>query len=38
MKHAVEGLAVEDNVVNWALSRARVEDKPVSFDELMGRT
>ena len=32
-----EGLAVEDNVVKWVLSQARVEDTPVSFDELMGR-
>ena len=33
-----EGLVVEDNVVNWVLSQAKVEDKAVSFDELMGRT
>lgn len=31
-----EGLAVEDNVVNWALGRAQVTDKPVAFEELMG--
>jgi len=32
----MESLALENNVVNWVLSRARVSDKPVSFDELMG--
>ena len=31
-----EGLAVESNVVNWVLEHARVEDKAISFDELMG--
>ncbi len=31
-----EGLAVESNVVSWVLSHAKVEDKAVSFDELMG--
>jgi len=31
-----EGLAVEENVVQWALGHARVADKAVSFDELMG--
>lgn len=31
-----ESLATEDNVVEWVLSRAKVEEKPVSFDELMG--
>jgi trigger factor len=32
-----EGLAVESNVVNWVLGRAKVEEKSISFDELMGR-
>ena len=32
-----EGLALEDNVVEWALSCAKVVDKPVAFDDLMGR-
>lgn len=32
----VEGLAVEDNVVAWALSNAKVVDQAISFDELMG--
>jgi trigger factor len=31
-----EGLAVESNVIHWVLERARVEDKAISFDELMG--
>lgn len=31
-----ESLALEDNVVAWALGTARVEDKPVTFEELMG--
>jgi trigger factor len=31
-----EGLAVESNVIKWVLERARVEDKAISFDELMG--
>src|ERR1035437_5493475 len=33
----IEGVAVEDNVVAWALSRAKVVDKTVAFDELMGQ-
>lgn len=32
-----EGLALESNVVNWVLQNAKVEDKTVTFDELMGR-
>ena len=32
----MEGLALEGNVVNWVLSNAKVVDKAVSFDELMG--
>jgi len=31
-----EGLAVESNVVNWVLERAKVEERSISFDELMG--
>jgi len=31
-----EGLAVESNVVSWVLEHARVEDRAISFDELMG--
>jgi trigger factor len=31
-----EGLAIESNVVGWVLERAKVEDKAISFDELMG--
>ena len=32
-----QGLALETNVVNWVLGHAKVEDKAVGFDELMGR-
>ena len=31
-----EALAVERNVVEWVLSRARVVDKPTTFEALMG--
>jgi trigger factor len=31
-----EALAVENNVVDWALATAKAIDKPVSFDDLMG--
>ena len=34
----VEALALEDNVVNFVLSKAAVTDKAVSFGELMGRS
>jgi trigger factor len=33
-----EALAVEHNVVAWVLGRAKVDDKPASFTELMGTT
>lgn len=32
----IEGLVVEDNVIDWALKNAKVKDVPVAFDELMG--
>ena len=32
----VENLALEDNVVNWLMSRAKVTEKTVEFNELMG--
>jgi trigger factor len=32
-----QSLALESNVVKWVLDHAKVEDKAVSFDELMGR-
>ncbi len=32
----MEGLALEDNVVNWVLSKANVADKAIAFDDLMG--
>jgi trigger factor len=31
-----EGLVVEENVVDWVLRQARVTDKPVEFEQLMG--
>jgi trigger factor len=31
-----EALAMEDNVVEWAMKKMKVEDKPTEFDELMG--
>jgi trigger factor len=34
----MEALALETNVVKWVLTKAKVLDKPVSFDELMGAT
>ena len=33
----IEGLVIEDNVVEWALSSAKVLDKAIVFDELMGQ-
>ena len=33
----VEAVVIEDNVVEWVLSRATVTDSPIGFDELMGR-
>jgi trigger factor len=32
----MESLALEGNVVKWVLSKAKVEDKAVAFDDLMG--
>jgi trigger factor len=32
----IESLVLEDNVVQWVLKTAKVEDVPVPFDELMG--
>jgi len=34
----LENVALEDNVTNWVLGRAKVVDTPVEFDELMGHT
>ncbi len=31
----VEALVVEQNVVDWALAKAKVTDKPLAFDDLM---
>lgn len=33
----VETLSLEENVVAWAVTQAKVEDVPTSFDDLMGR-
>jgi len=33
----VEGVAIESNVVEWVLSKAKVTDKAAAFDELMGQ-
>lgn len=32
----VEALVMEDNVVEWAMGKMKVEEKPTDFDELMG--
>ncbi len=34
----MESLALEDNVVAWVLSQAKVEEKAVNFDEFMGKS
>jgi hypothetical protein len=34
----MESLALEDNVVAWVLTNAKVEDKAANFDEFMGKT
>lgn len=31
-----EALVIENNVVDWVLANAKVVDKPIAFDELMG--
>ncbi len=33
----VEALVVEQNVVDWVLSKSQVTDKPLAFDELMAQ-
>ncbi len=33
----VEALALEDEVVQWVLSKARVKEKQMSFDDLMNK-
>jgi trigger factor len=33
----IEGVAIENNVVEWVLSKAKVTDKAEVFDELMGQ-
>ena len=34
----LETVALEDNVTEWVMQRAKVTDTPVQFDELMGHT
>jgi trigger factor len=34
----IESAALEDNVVAWALGVAKVTDRKIDFDDLMGRT
>jgi trigger factor len=34
----IESMAVEENVVAWALATAKVTDKKADFDELMGNS
>ena len=33
----VEAIVIENNVTEFVLGQAKVTDKPVSFDELMGQ-
>jgi trigger factor len=33
----VESLVVEQNVVDWLLEKAKVQDQPIAFDELMSQ-
>ncbi|MNC88591.1 Trigger factor [compost metagenome] len=33
----IEAAAAEENMVAWALGAAKVTDKPIEFDELMGK-
>jgi trigger factor len=33
----IEAVVAEENVVAWALGVAKVADKPIEFDELMGK-
>jgi trigger factor len=32
----IEAVVLEENVVEWALGVAKAQDKPITFDELMG--
>jgi len=32
----IEAIVIEQNVVDWAMAKAKVSDKPMPFDELMG--
>jgi trigger factor len=33
----VESLVVEQNVVDWLLDKAKVQEQPIAFDELMAQ-
>lgn len=33
----VEGMVIESNVIDFVLSKAKVTEKSISFDELMGQ-
>ena len=35
MMHHIEGLVLEDQVVDWLLARAKLTDRPTTFKELM---
>lgn len=32
----IEAIVLEENVVEWALAQAKAQEKPITFDELMG--
>ena len=34
----VEGMVIESNVTDFVLSKAKVSEKTISFDELMGQS
>lgn len=34
----IESVVLEENVVQWVLGKAKVEDKPTPFDDLMGNS
>ena len=36
-ENLIEGVAIENNVVEWVLGKAKVTDKAAVFDELMGQ-
>ena len=32
----IESMVLETNLVKWVVEQAKVEDKPMAFDDLMG--